>query len=97
MIFSQQAVRASVILVILSAVGFVTAFAVRIIFVPHVVDVASADEQQSLGALLAAFLLREIESICALTVLLVLAAAAGHLIGPRIESIRRSFAKSVDV
>ena len=66
-------------------------------FLPNVVDVASADEQQSLWALWAAFLLREIESICVLTVLLVITAAAGYLIGPWIESLRRSFGKSVGV
>jgi hypothetical protein len=94
MLFSRQAVRASLILVTLSAVGFVTAFAARVTFLPHVVDVASADKQQSLWA---AFLLREVESICVLTVLVVLTAAAAHLIGPWIESLRRSFAKSVGV
>jgi hypothetical protein len=97
MLFSRQAVRASLILVTLSAVGFVTAFAARITFLSNVVDVASADEQQSLWALWAAFLLREIESICVLTVLLVITAAAGYLIGPWIESLRRSFGKSVGV
>jgi hypothetical protein len=85
------------ILVTLSAVGFVAAFAARITFLPHVVDVASADEQQSPWALWSAFLLQEIESICALTVLLVFTAAAGYLVGPRIDSLRRSFGKSVGV
>jgi hypothetical protein len=95
MIFSRQAVRASLIILTLSAVGFIAAFAARITFLPDVVDVASADEQQSLWALWVAFLLREIETICVLTVLLVLTAAAAHLIGPRIDSLRRSLAKSV--
>src|SRR5262245_32304269 len=90
-------VRASVILVILSVVGFTVAFAARITFLPNVVDIASADEQQSLWALWAAFLLREIESICALIVVLVLTAAVAHLLGPRIESLRRLLAKGLGV
>ena len=78
--------RPSLTLLLASIGMFITAFAVRMIFVPHVVPIAAAEETQSLWALEAAFLLKALENIAAFGVVLVIVAFLAHRISRRTRS-----------
>jgi hypothetical protein len=81
MIPEWRPVRASLLLLLVSAAVFTLAFTVQIVFLPDVLPIADADEARSLWVLQVAFLLRTLENIAALSGLLVLAAMLAHLVG----------------
>jgi hypothetical protein len=78
MIPQWRSVRTSLLLLLVSIGVFATAFAVRMMFLPDVLPIAAAEEPQSLWALEAAFLLRALENIAALSAVLVLAASVAQ-------------------
>jgi hypothetical protein len=78
MISQWRSMRSSLLLLLISIGVFAAAFVARMIFLPDVVPIASAEEAQSLWALEAAFLLRALENIAALSAVLVLAASVAQ-------------------
>jgi hypothetical protein len=79
MIPEWRPVRASLLLLLVSAAVFTVAFTVQIVFLPDVLPIA--DEPRSFWVLQVAFLLRTLENIAAFGGLLVLAAMLAHLVG----------------
>jgi hypothetical protein len=77
-------VQAGLVVLLLSVAAFIATFAVRMIFLPNVVPIASGDVPQSLWAVQVAFLLRAVENVSAFSALLVLAAGIAHVVAQRI-------------
>ena len=73
-----RSMRSSLLLLLVSIGVFAAAFVARTMFLPDIVPIAWAEEAQSLWALEAAFLLRALENIAALSVVLVLAASVAQ-------------------
>jgi hypothetical protein len=73
-----RSMRTSLLLLLVSIGVFAAAFAARMMLLPDVLPIASAEEAQSLWALEAAFLLRALENIAALSAVVVLVASAAQ-------------------
>jgi hypothetical protein len=81
----------TLVTLLLASIGtFVTAFAVRMTFLPHIVPIATVEDAQSLWALEAAFLLKALENIAAFGAVLVIVAFLAHWIARRMRSPSRT-------
>lgn len=87
---SQWRSMGTLLVLLLIGIGvFVAAFTVRMTLLPDVLPIAAAEEPQSLWVLQAAFLLRAVENIAALSAILVLAAAAARWVEQRTAKVDR--------
>ena len=86
MISEWTPIRASLTLLLVSIAVFVTAFAIRVIFLANIVPIAAVEQTQPLWALETAFLLKALENIAALGAVLVLVAAVARWAGRRAPS-----------